>query len=60
MAQLIKNPTLDFNSGHDLTVNKFQPHIDLCADSTKPAWDSVSLSLSALPLLTLYLSLKIN
>ena len=60
MAQLVKRPTVDFGSGHDLTVCEFKPHIGLCADSMKPAWDSLSPSLSALPLLILYLSLKIN
>ena len=46
MAQLVERPTLDFGSDHDLTVREFEPHIGLCADSVKPAWDSVSLPLS--------------
>ena len=64
VAQLIKQPTLGFGSGHDLTVCEFEPRIRLCADSEEPAWDSVSPSLSAPPLfalsLSLSLSLKIN
>ena len=54
----------DFSSGHDLAVHDFQPHIGLCADSSEPGAClrfCVSLSLSALPLLILCLSLsKIN
>ena len=46
VAQSVKRLTLDFCSGHDLTVRGFEPHIELCADSTEPAWDSFSLSLS--------------
>ena len=34
-------------SGHDLMVHEFQPCIWLLADSTEPAWDSLSLPLSA-------------
>ena len=39
VAQSIKQPTFDFNSGHDLTVHemKIQPHVGLCADSMEPA-----------------------
>ena len=36
----------DFGSGHDLMVCGFKPHVRLYADSTEPAWDSLSLSLS--------------
>ena len=61
MAQWVKHPTLELGSGHDLMVHGFQPHIGLCDDSMEPAWDSLSPSLSAPPLLTLSLSLsKIN
>ena len=52
--------TLDFGSGHDLTVREFEPHFRLCADSVEPAWDSRSPSLSAPPMLVLSLSLKIS
>ena len=53
MAQSVKRQTLDFGSGHDLTVREFEPCMGLCADSVEPAWDSLSpFSLS--------LSLKIN
>ena len=51
MAQLVKHLTLNFGSGHDLTVHEMEPLIKLCADSMEPAWDSLSPSLSlSLPL----------
>ena len=55
VAQLVKRLPLDFGSGHDLTVRGFEPHVRLCADSSEPAWDSLSpsLCLSDLPLLSL-------
>ena len=43
VAQLIKHLTLDFGSGHDLTVCEFEPQMGLHADSVEPAWDSVPL-----------------
>ena len=46
LAQLVKRPTLDFGSGHDLTVREFEPRVGLCADNTEPAWDSQSLSVN--------------
>ena len=42
----MKRPTLDFGSGHDLTVPELQPLVELCADSEEAAWNSLSLSLS--------------
>ena len=63
MTQSVKRPALGFGSGHDLTVHKFEPHVGLCADSAKPAWDlslSLSLSLSAPPLLMSSLSLTLS
>ena len=55
MAQSVERPTLDFGSGHDLTVCGIEPYIGLCTDSVEPTWDSLppSLSLSAPPLLSL-------
>ena len=53
MAQLLKHPTLDFCSSHDLMVSGIKPCVGLCADSMEPAWDSLSPSLSASPLLML-------
>ena len=44
-AQSVKHLTLDFNSGHDVTVHEFEPHV-LCADGVEPAWDSLPFSLS--------------
>ena len=60
VVQLIKHLALGFSLSHDLTVCEFEPHIRLCADCTEPAWDSLTPSLSAPPLPTLSLSLKIN
>ena len=56
MAQLVKCLTLGFSSGHDLRVRGFEPCEGLCADSTEPAWDSLSPSISAPPLFFLSLS----
>ena len=43
VAQLVKYLTLDFGSGHDLTVMKLSPLFGLLADNMDPAWDSLSL-----------------
>ena len=45
MAQSVKQPTLDFGSGLDLTVREFKPHVGLCANIMEPAWDNLLLSL---------------
>ena len=42
MAQWVQRLTLNLNSGHDLVVHEFEPHIGLCADNAEPAWDSLS------------------
>ena len=59
MAQLVKLPTLDFSSGHDIKVMRLGAHIELPGPGsmlgTEPACDF--LSLSAPPLLALHLSL---
>ena len=64
MAQSVKRPTLDFGSGHDLTVRGFEPHVGLSPDSAEPAWGSLfpslSLSLSAPPLLSRFLALSLS
>lgn len=44
--QPIGHLTLDFGSGHDLTVCEIKSYVGLCADSTEVAWDSFSLSFS--------------
>ena len=49
VAQGVKCLTLDFSSGHDLTVCEFEPCIGLYADRVDPAWDSLSLSLCPSP-----------
>ena len=58
VAQLVKHPSLDLSSNHDLTVHRFKFCIGLCTDSVEPAWDSVSLPFCPSP--TCSLSLKIN
>ena len=49
VAQSAEHLTLDFDSGHDLTVRGIELHVGLCADGAEPAWDPLSLSLSAPP-----------
>ena len=56
VTQLVKHPTLDFSSGHDLTSHEFEPRIRLHADSAEPASDSLSLSLSSSPAPTMKIS----
>ena len=62
VAQSVKHMTVGL--GHDLIVLGIKPLVGLRANSTEPAWDSLSPSLSAPPLLALsfspFLSLKIN
>ena len=60
MVQSVRRPTLGFGSGHDPTVCGFEPCIMLCADSVEPAWDSVSPSFSAPPLLVHARSLSLS
>ena len=63
VAQSVKHLTLDFSSGHNLTVPGIEPGVELHADSAEPAWYSLSLSSLSLPLpnsCALSLSLKIN
>ena len=57
VAQSDKRPTLDFHSGHDPGVVGSSPELG-SEPSVEPAWDSLSLPLSAPPLLALFL--KIN
>ena len=42
VAQSVKRLTLDFSSGHDLTVRVFEPLMGLRADGEEPAWNSLS------------------
>ena len=49
MAHLVKHPTLDVGSGHDLMVCELEPRVGLCADTAEPVWDSLFLSLSLCP-----------
>ena len=56
MAQLVKHPSLDFSSGHELTVHGINLCIGLYVNGAEPALDSLSPSVSAFPLLMLSLS----
>ena len=42
VAHSVKHPTLDFDSGHDLTVREIEPGIRLLVDNAEPAWNSLS------------------
>ena len=53
-ALLVERLTLDFGSGHDLTVR------GLYTNGTEPTWDSLPPSVSAPPLLILSPTLKKN
>ena len=53
MALSVELPTLDFGSGHDLTLCEFELHVGLHDDSAELAWNSLSPSLCVL-------SLKVN
>ena len=57
MAQWLKRLTLDFSSGHDLTVRETEPYIRLGADGEGPAWDP-ALSLPCLRVGSLFLSVS--
>ena len=52
--------TLDFGSGHDLTVDEFELHVRFCPGSVEPAWDILSLPLPNSCSLSLSLSHTIN
>ena len=52
VAQSIKHPTLDFSSGHDLTVVRLSPTLSSTL-SMESAWDSLSLFLPLLLSLSL-------
>ena len=52
MAQSLKHLTVDFISGHDLTVCEIEtcePSAEHCPEPMSPAWDSLSPSPSARP-----------
>ena len=56
MVQWVKHLTFDLASGHDLRVSE----LELCADSSDPAWDSLSLSAPTLLLLMHALNLSLS
>ena len=63
MAQSVKRLIRGFGAGRDLLVRRFKHCMGFVGSSTAdPAWDSLSLPLSAPPQLvcSLSLSLKIN
>ena len=60
VAQLVKRSTLDFGSGYNLTVCELEPRIALCADSTEPAWNSLSLCFSPTCACSLSLSICLS
>ena len=60
VAQSVKHLTLDFSSSHDLMVHEIEPCAGLHTDSTEPAWDSTSPSLSAPPQFTHAFSLSLS
>ena len=45
VAWSVKQPTLDFSSGYDLTVHEIKPCIGLCTETVEPTWDTLSVSL---------------
>ena len=58
-SSVVQHLTLDFCSGHDITVRKFKTCMGLCTDSEEPAWDSLSpLSLPLSSSCSLSLSLS--
>ena len=58
----VRHPTLDFSSGHDLTVLELEPHVGLCTVSARSLLRilSPSLSVPTSLMLSLSFSLKIN
>ena len=56
----VEHPTLDLSSCHDPMVHEIEPWSDSAADSTEPAWDSLSPSLSSALSLPLSPLSKIN
>ena len=55
LGDSVAHPTLDFSSGHDITVREFEPHVGFCTDRSLLGIFSLS-SVSAPPLLSLSLS----
>ena len=58
MVQWVKHLTLDFSSGHDLTVHEFKPHVGLCADRAEAF--SLPLSLPLPHSLSKYINKQTN
>ena len=60
MAQSVEHLSLDFGSGHDLTVHGRETRVGLCTDSADPAWASLSPSISVPPPHALVCSLSFS
>ena len=58
VAQSFMHPTLDSDSGLDVTVPEIEPHIQLHNNSTEAAWDSLPPYLSVPPLFKFSLPLS--
>ena len=56
MAQPVKRPTLDLGSGHNLAVRELEPLICASALTVRSLLETLSLLLSAPPLLVLALN----
>ena len=59
-AQSMKHRSLDFGSGHDLTVHEFEPSVELLAVIAEPASDPLSTSLCPSPARVRALSLSLS
>ena len=40
VVQSVKCPTLDFSSGHNLTVCEIEPPFGVCTDASEPVWET--------------------
>ena len=56
VAQLVKHPTFDFGSGHDLTVREIEPRIS----SVLTVWSLLGILTLPLPPLAFSLSLSLS
>ena len=59
-GSVVKRLTLNLGLGHGLTDPEIEARVGLCPDILEPAWDSLSPSLCAPPLLTCVLSLSLS
>ena len=59
VPQLVKRQTLDFGSGHDLTVCKFEPHVMISHFEFEPRVGLCTNAQSLLGILSLPVSLSL-